>query len=294
MNDPFDKAIKNTRRINNYPENINATKWIELHENLQDLLAGYIDNELEDGQIMLVEAHVLGCEACRNDLGRQQALSQRLEPTPSSRMSNKVHQKIDKALEDTVLENVSSWIKPLWFSSALLYIKRSLPNVSLTSALGVSGWSVALLLGLIIVTPQFNIDNSSGIPMIQDALTEYYEMEGKSLPVTDTHNDGSLTAPLSWPNARLLSTWATRIAGSPAQVFALRSGHNIIFQYQISEAVFFRNSDVRSAISSKGSYAMQDNKTAVLALPLTNSGVLVVGATDSLPKAEKIIFSLDI
>jgi len=290
MNSPFDKSTKSTNAVNINPENMHTEKWIELHENLQDMLAGYIDNELENEQIMLVEAHLIGCEACRNDLGRQQALSQRLESIPSSRISSLANQKIDKALEDAALENVLSRQQPLWLSSSLSFIKRRLPNLSLTSILGVSGWGVAMLLAVIIFSPQFKVHTTSTIPMIQDALTEYYEMEGKALPVTDTHNIGTVKPPLTWPNTQLLATWATRIAGAPAQVFALRSGHNIIFQYQINAAVFFRNPVVRKAISKKGSYAMRDNKTDVLAFPLTNSGVLVVGAADSLPESGQILF----
>lgn len=136
MDNPFDESTKNTNSVNINPENMHTAKWIEPHENLQDMLAGYIDNELADEQIMLVEAHLIGCEACRNDLGRQQALSQRLESIPSSRISSLANQKIDKALENAALENVPSRQQPLWLSSSLSFIKRRLPNFSLTSILG--------------------------------------------------------------------------------------------------------------------------------------------------------------
>jgi len=274
----------------NMPFDMNTTERIELHETLQDLLAGYVDNELDDEQTKLVEAHLIGCEVCRNDLGRQQTLSQRLESMPAARLSGAAHHKIDVALESATVEKVPSVTLPFWLASAITFIKTRILKLKLASVVGASGWGVALLLAVIIIEPHFNNANPSSIPMIQDALAEYYEMEGKVLPVSDTKNKAIIKAPLSWPNTQLLSSWSTSIAGAPAQVFALRSGHNIIFQYQVSEAVFFRNPVVRKAISKTGSYAVRDNKTDVLAIPFTDSGVLVVGATDSLPRPEQLIF----
>jgi len=273
-------------------DNMNTDKWIELHETLQDLLAGYIDTELEDEQIMLVEAHLIGCEACRNDLARQQALSQRFESIPSSRMTSSSHQMLDKALDEVLLKNECAPKKPLlnWLSSPLHFIKKITSKFNLATMLSASGWSVALLLTIIIFAPQFNSGNTSSIPMIQDALTEYDEMQGKALPVTNMNNNKKSKPPLSWSNTQLLSSWETNIAGSPAQVYAIRSGHNIIFQYQVEESVFFRNPVVRQAIVEKGNYIIHNKKTDVLAIPLSKSGVIVVGATNSLPKPENIIF----
>jgi len=274
----------------NMPFDMNTTERIELHETLQDLLAGYVDNELDDEQTTLVEAHLIGCKACRNDLQRQQALSHCLESMPGARLPGSAHQKIDTALESAAVEKVPSVTLPFWLSSTITFLKSRVLNFRLASLVGASGWGVALLLAIIIIEPHFNNASTRSIPMIQDALAEYYEMESKVLPASDTTNKAIIKAPLSWPNAQLLSSWETRIAGAPAQVFALRSGHNIIFQYQVSEAVFFRNPVVRKAISKTGSYAVRDNKTDVLAIPFTDSGVLVVGATDSLPKPEQLVF----
>jgi len=272
------------------PFDINTQNRIELHETLQDLLAGYVDYELDNEQIMFVEAHLIGCEACRNDLSRQKALSQRLESIPTSRMSAAVHQNLDKALEAVAYEKVPLVKLPVWLLSLIAFVESRMPHFSLASIIGASGWGVALLLSVIIIEPHFNLSNARQIPMIQDAVAEYYEMEGRALPVSGMKNKAAIKPPLNWPNTQLLSSWATKIAGAPAQVFALRSGHNIIFQYQINEAVFFRNPVVRKAISKNGSYALRDNKTDILAIPFTDSGILVVGATDSLPKPEQIVF----
>lgn len=279
MNSPLDVTTKN----------MTSDKWLELHENLQDLLAGYYDNELEDDQVNLVEAHLIGCQACRNDLHRQQTLSQHLESMPLSKMSPSAHKKIDKALENIPLKKAFSQKLKIWFAESLLFINSYKMNLKLATLFGASGWGIALLLTISIYLPQYNQPNSNTIPMIKDALTEYYEMEGKALPVS-IENNKELKPPISWPNTRLLSSWSTKIGGSPAKVYALRSGNNIIFQYQINESIFFRNAVVRKAISENGSYSVRDNKTGVLAIPLSNSGVLVVGEKNSLPTPENIIF----
>lgn len=279
MNNPLDVTTKN----------MNSDKWLELHENLQDLLAGYIDNELDDEQVNLVEAHLIGCEACRNDLHRQQALSKHLESMPLSKMSSSTHKRIDKVLEDISLKNLNSQKPRFSIFESLSFINRFIMNLKLATLLGASGWGIALLLSISLFLPHFNNTNSSTIPMIQDVLTEYYEMEDKALPVSTENNKG-LKPPLSWPNTQLLSSWTTKIGGAPAKVYALRNGNNIVFQYQINESIFFRNPIVRKAISENGSYSVRDKKIEVLAIPLTNSGVLVVGKKNSLPIPEKIIF----
>ena len=72
-------------------------------------------------------------------------------------------------------------------------------------------------------------------------------------------------------------------------MYALRSGRNIVFQYHVNESVFFRNPVVRKAIAESGNYKTQANKMDVIAMPLTNAGILIVGPEDSLPAPEKMI-----
>lgn len=71
-------------------------EWQELHTSLQDLLAGYADNELEDDEVLIVEAHLAGCKLCRDDLARQVALNQHLSAMPLARMTVSLHEKLDR------------------------------------------------------------------------------------------------------------------------------------------------------------------------------------------------------
>lgn len=261
-------------------------KWQTLHEGLQDLLAGYIDNELDEQDTLIIEAHLAGCKDCRNDLSRQQVLSQRFESISPARIPTALQQRIENMQLDEpaemTLRTESDWTKP---STA---INAWLSKLSLKPVFGVSGWAVAMVFAVVMLMPISWQAPSSGIPMINDALAEYHKMKNVSFPVSS--KDSVLKAPALWPEARTLASWTTDVAGEPAQVFAIRSGRNIVFQYQINETVLFRNPVVRQAIADVGNYKHSKDNTDVLALPITDSGVLVVGPAESLPPPEKIDF----
>lgn len=262
-------------------------KWGELHEHLQDLLAGYADDELDDAQMKLMDAHLAGCELCRNDLARQKIITERLEVIASPRLSNKANDDIDKSLasSSTTTGLIQNFLKD-FFVSSMSNIKGS---VSLPKVMGISGWGLATVLAIMIFMPTVTQDQNSQIPMISDALAEYHEHEDKILPIS-TNIDQNNKAPVSWPNAQLLAAWKTMVAGQTAEVYALRSGRNIVFQYHVNESVFFRNPLVRHAISKSGSYKIQVDTVDIMAMPLTSAGVLLVGPENSLPSPETMMF----
>jgi len=261
-----------------------SEKWNLLHVQLQDMLAGYADDELDKEQSSLVEAHLAGCELCRNDLARQKLITQRLHMMPSPRLSTNAQQDIDLSLTGALSSSAQSKKhKRVAIDSLVNKIKLSL---SLSKAISVGGWAMACVLALVMMMPAAIQEKTSPIPMIADALSEYHKHENNVLPVA--RNDTN-KAPVSWPNARLLTTWETTVAGEPAHVYALRSGRNIVFQYHVNETVFFRNPVVRKAIAETGNYKTQTNKLDVIAMPLTDTGILIVGPADSLPAPEKIL-----
>jgi len=271
MNDQFD----NTKE-----------KWTELHESLQDLLAGYADNELDEQDTLIIEAHLSGCENCRNDLARQNALSERLEIIPPARITSGLQKRIDNMqLEESPVPDMHLETS---LAKVLIPFKSWFKNISRQPVFGASGWAFALIFAVVISLPTSWQTQRSQIPMINDALAEYHKMNSIAFPVSNKNT--SIKAPVNLPEGRTLATWATSIAGEPAQAFAIRSGRNIIFQYQINETVLFRNPEVRQAIADFGNYKLRSNEVDVLALPLTDSGVLVVGPAKSLPAVEKIEF----
>lgn len=260
-------------------------KWTGLHGYLQDMLAGYADKELNDEQVRLVEAHLVGCEACQNDLARQQLMNQRFEAIMSSRMSVNGHNKIDKKLSiEAAAKNKPGSIV---IKQLIIYLSVFRKQFFSLLMIASTGWALSLMLLVMLLVPALNQTEKEEIPMIHDALNLYYDLESKSLPVVK-HNKET-TPPINWPDSHLVSSWDTRVAGAPAKAYAIRSGHNIILQYHIGEAVFFRNPIVRQSIASSGNYKVSNNNIDILALPLTNSGVIVIGPQNSLPDPKKII-----
>jgi len=253
-----------------------------LHVRLQCLLAGYVDDELSPQEQAIVEAHLVSCDACRNDVARQQALVQRLNAIPNVRMSAQLHKQVDEALSnaDTAKRFPANW-RRLWPRPANLnWLTQS------NSFIGASGWATALILAIVLVVPPLMPLENRNIPMVQDALAEYNNIDYSTLPAPEQLSTVKL--PANWPNAHLLATWKTEIGGAAAQAYAVRSGRHIVFQYRIDEAVFFRNPDVRQAVADNGNYRTQSNATIVLALPLQNAGLLVVGPADIVPSPEQL------
>ncbi len=261
----------------------------DLHCQLQDLLAGYVDNMLDEQETALVEAHLSGCEACRMDVLRQQQLSRRLNAMPVARMPADLHQRLDQLLNDAAQSAIetpqSTYKQRQWPIPDALY--HWLKTMTLPSLATISGWGVASLLLLLLVFPGIKPGSENHIPMIQEALAEYYQLNTQILPTQAT--DLVINSPASWPDSRVVSHWKTTIGGAPADAFAVRHGDNIVFQFRIDEAVFFRHHDVRKAVASLGKYQETDSNLKVLAFPLKQAGLLIVAPQDGMPAAEELI-----
>lgn len=257
-------------------------KWGELHMHIQDSLAGYVDDELNQQEKLIIEAHLAGCESCRSDVTRQQLITQRINKLPLERLSSERHQKIDKALSDALMssDDIRHQAQPI--SIFINWWQRIYKPVFFAA----SGWSVALVLIVVLLYPSLTPENSHKVPMVEDVLAEYLHLDKSSLPASNT--DSKLSLPANWPNAHLLASWDTTVGGAPAKAFAMRNGDNIIVQYRVDEAVFFRNPNVRQAVADSGSYLSQQNNIQVLAMPLKDAGLLVVGPADWMPPPEKI------
>ncbi|MGI9279407.1 MAG: anti-sigma factor family protein [Endozoicomonas sp.] len=254
--------------------NTEDSKWKELHNSLQDLLAGYVDNELEDDEVMIVEAHLAGCKLCRDDRARQISLNQSLSSLPLERMSTNLHEKLD-----LITEQPQSTIETRKQKPKVPTPTRWLERQWLKLAFSTGGWATAFALVVALYMQQMPNTPHSDIPMVADALSQYQTAQKNILPVSQQ----STEAPASWPGGTLLSSWETSIGGAPAKVYAMRSGKDIVFQYRIDESVLFRNPEVRQAIAQQGSYSSEKDGTEVRALPMESSGLLMVGPCRAMP-----------
>jgi len=257
----------------------------ELHIQLQDLLAGYADDMLDEIEKDRVEAHLAGCEACRLDVVRQKLLNQRLSDMPLTRMSTELHQRLDQVITDEASASIeyARQVQKFSFKNAIfngLGIFKK-PMFAITS-----GWGVALLLLVVMLLPSLKMLAGSQVPMVHDVLAEYRHFSHIKLPLSDDASE--LTSPASWPNSRVISRWKTKIGGASADAFAVRNGDSVVFQFRVNEKVFFNNPKVRDAILNKGLYQESEENLKVMAMPLKDGGLLIVGPYNKLPNPKKL------
>ncbi|AXS81927.1 MULTISPECIES: anti-sigma factor [Marinobacter] len=248
----------------------------DLHVRIQDWLAGYADGQLDEHHTDLVEAHLAGCEACRNDVVRQQALSARLQLIPTPRFAASFDKRLDDALAEAPVTG-----RHKSGHQRVVNIKHWLSRLHPLVLVGGGGWAVALVLAAVLLMPNLTPGNINQIPMVSDVLIDYQRVAREDLP---SQSGGSgVPPPMQWANSRVLATWMTSVGGDPAQAYAMRRGNSLIIQYRISERVFFRNPDVRQAVARAGDFRTRDDQLEVLGIPMEESGLLVVAPAGNLP-----------
>ncbi len=255
-----------------------------LHLHIQDMLAGYVDNELDDQECKLIEAHLVGCEACANDVARQQLLHQNLSAIPHQQMTSDQQLQLDHVLNQAMSTEQQQTRSPATFLSkawSWIGVDRGMP---LTAA---TGWGVAVILGLVMVFSGNQQTTTRAIPMVEDAVAEYQHIAHSPLSRTDGADMAS--PPLSWSKSRMLSSWSTHISGKPAQVYAVRSDSAVLLQLKVGDQVFYNNPKVRAAVGKVGYYETLEQGLKVVAMPLQEGGLLLVGPPDSMPLPKKLL-----
>ena len=264
-------------------DNSEAGRFSELHLELQDWLAGYVDGELDDHHTALVEAHLAGCEACRADVARQQVTTRRFQDVPTARMPFELHRRLDKALADAPDYSDRASSKTSRFN-----LRQWLTGLYRPAAVGGGGWAVALLLAGILLFSGGDLGKHDHIPMVSDALADYQKVALTDLPALA--NTADISAPAQLAGGRLLATWRTTVGGEPATAYAMRRGSSLVIQYRISEHVLFRNPDVRQAMATTGGYRTYENQLEVLAMPMEEAGLLIVGPANAMPATSELVF----
>ena len=259
--------------------------WQALHLQLQDALAGYADDMLNQQERAQVEAHLAGCDACRQDLARQQLLCQRLQQIPPTGMSAQMFQRLDQAIQAAPAPAQRRLPRRHKWLGFLRWPTRSAFGWPMVAAS--SGWAVAIMLLVVMLTPSLPPQKSSlNVPMVQDVLAQYQHYIRSPLP--RPNHATKLRAPANWPGSHLLASWQTNIGGAPAQAFAVRNGDSVILQFRVDESVFFHNPDVRQLVAQQGQFEMQQQNLSVLGIPLQRAGLLMVGPVNRIPPPNKL------
>ena len=253
-----------------------------LHLEIQDLLAGYVDDSLSETEKYIVEVHLAGCQACRMDVERQQQISQRLNLITHARLPAHLQQKLDEIPGQSFPASgkrtgQGGW--RTWFNS----FKQ---RVQIMPIITLSGWAVALVLMLVLLLPLKPSYHQHTVPMVAQVLAEY-QSAGTSGQF-NRHSKVEVNAPASWPDARVLASWETSIGGAPATAYAVRSGDQMVFQYAVTEKVFFRNPQVRMKVAKEGRYQAKKEGLMVVALPAKQAGLLIVGPEKAIPEISSI------
>lgn len=249
-------------------------QWRELHLQIQDMLAGYVDQELDAAEQRAVEAHLAGCAACRQDVARQRLLHQRLMQLPAQPLSSEQHRSLDRMLQDAPPNASPPSRRFRW--------RRFWPgDMNKSHLLAGSGWALALILLTVSLWPTAPWMGNHPIPMVQDVLHEYAQVARDTL--RKPGRQAGIAPPVTWPKARILTSWMTSVGGDAAQAYALRNGNSVILQFRVSDDVFFNDPKIRAAVANKGQYEVRQNNLRVLALPLDKGGLLLVGPDRSMP-----------
>ena len=236
------------------------------HDEVQELLAAFADGELGTGSREEIEAHLSGCARCRAALSVQRLLHARLARMPAPEEPGRLLTRIRSQLEAS-RQGRSAEVRrraTMW-----------------------SGWAVAAALALFLVTGFPAVRSAlhpplPHPPMVVAALADYRGHASRELPPLGDLAVRRATLPfdaepLTTNGARLVSAWKTTLRGEPVSVFAYRVGDRLILAYVVSESMFFRQPVVRETVARQGRYVTSDGQESVVAWPLKNCGVLVVG-----------------
>lgn len=260
------------------------------HAVLRELLAGYADGELPPETRAQIDAHLVGCVACRRELSVQGTLGARLALEAPLAAPPALRARIRAALDEAPRMAVAA---PR-ISSPLL-APLAWP-VSRALWLAAAGWLVAgaLALPLLLRTPSF--DAASGqkhaalvvrrvvdVPLLDSVLTSAARVGTGELPGRARDLSAVRAAllfpvqPLASPDARLISAWTTSVAGEPAAVLAYRVDDRVVVQYIFAEDVFFRSPAIRSAVAGQHALVATRGGQTLVAWPRAETGSVLVG-----------------
>lgn len=155
------------------------------HERLAELLGAYLDGELSSERVQVLEAHLLACERCRQELALQRDVRACLEQQTIDRAPTALRKRIQALLDDDTPAQPPSerkrrrWVRvPAW-----------------------TGWAVAACLALVIGL-HFALGRHAGaqqIPMVTAALNDYHQQLAGTLPVDSAASLATLEHSLPFP-----------------------------------------------------------------------------------------------
>lgn len=251
------------------------------HQSLAELLGAYADGELPVETSSHIDAHLLGCARCRNELSVQRAIGRRLAantiPTATPEFQNRIRSAITAQpmaplpVSPPVVAPVR---RPSWLSWIPLVVAACV-------LIGFSGrqWVNSRVPQL--TPPPLVVQES--VPAITAIFEEYRRMTAGDLPGRARDLEAVRLAlpfdivPLDNSDVHLLAAWTTELDGEPAAVLAYRWQASVVLQFVVTESLLFRMRDIRLAFASGRSVVSTSESQSLLAWPEARAGSVLVG-----------------
>ena len=224
------------------------------HARLQQLVAAFVDRELEPGEDSSVEEHLWTCARCRRELAVQHAIARALAVEPVPAASVRLRHNVEQIGAPETRPMRARWRSMRWQAGA-------------TAALALLCTAVG------IATVRWREESArplADIPILRDALADCRRVTGRNFP--RQADLGALAQkvpfpvrPLASEGAVLFSTWPTTLAGSPAAGLAYRWRGIVVVQYSVSLAAIREQPGIGDALRAGGRYAASELGQGVVA-----------------------------
>ena len=255
------------------------------HQVLIELLGAYADRELPPETASQIDAHLVGCARCRNELAVHQAVRMRLGVAPPVAAPPALRERIAAAIAATPVQAEKTALPPkdsaIWRRRpALLAVMGAVLTIAAAIGIRVSRGDVD-------VAPPPNVARLSvapaTVPLLNDALVDYRRVTAGDLPGRSRDLDlvrGAVpfpVDPLRVNGVRLLAAWTTDLGGEAAAVLAYRWNDRIVLQYLVPESRFFRHPAVRAAVTGNRLLVASANAQGLVAWPTREAGAILIG-----------------
>lgn len=254
----------------------------ERHQRLATLLGAFADGELPAETVSQIDAHLLGCLRCRNEVQMHRAVRARLEREPLPAAS--------PALRDRIIAGVAATPAPRWESVVATTPEVAAPSRRWFATKKVQ-WMIvglvvaaALSFGLLQRMPRAGETrvNAASVPVISSALADYRrvmqgDLPGRGRDLAAIRQSVSFPVqPLEAQGVSLLAAWTTMLNGEPAAVLAYRIDDHVMLQYVVSELQLYRSADVRNVLAGGRILAAHDGEQSVVVWPETSAGSVLI------------------
>ncbi|MCC6246003.1 MAG: zf-HC2 domain-containing protein [Gemmatimonadaceae bacterium] len=252
------------------------------HALLASLLGAYADGELPAETVSQIDAHLVGCQRCRNELRVQRALGERLAhgtiPTASSALHDRIRRSVAAAPPVRPTNEVARGAQLATIRRLVRYAVGVLVLVAV--ALLARQWaSRGSVRNPARVEPVALGDTP---PLLQELVSTYRSAARGDLPGRARDLErvrqavGFPVYPLESADAHLVSVWTVTVDGELAAALAYRWRDQLVIQFVVAESAVFRARDLRAAFAEQRLAAVQADAIGVVTWSEPSAGAVIL------------------